>query len=534
MGKKNKEKTPGDDRKVTSAVVEGLKKLYKSKVLPLEQLYKFADFHSPYMLDSDFDARPMVLMLGQYSTGKTTFIRYLVERDFPGMHIGPEPTTDRFCAIQYGNEERVTPGNALAVQADKPFRGLTKFGTAFLSKFQGAETPAPILEELTIIDTPGVLSGEKQRLGRSYDFVQVTEWFAEKCDLILLLFDAHKLDISDEFKRVITSLKGHDDKIRLVLNKADMITGQQLMRVYGALMWSLGKVIQTPEVMRVYIGSFWDQPLHNDENKRLFDAEQRDLLSDLRALPRNSAVRKINELVKRARLAKVHALIISHLKNEMPAMFGKSAKQAELIANLEEECVKIQRQHGIPPGDFPDLNRMKELLSVHDFGKFPKLDKRIIESMDEVLANDIPALMRKFPQDTATKAEQLLGELGEANPFALANANPFATVKFLVDQIDENSRAKFYGIFESLKPVDGKIDGNQAKSVLVESKLPRDVLGKIWVLADVDKDGKLDCEEFALAMHFVHVRLADEPLPAVLPRSLYPPKLLAQMASEAH
>lgn len=62
-------------------------------------------------------------------------------------------------------------------------------------------------------------------------FIQVCEWFAEKADVILLLFDAHKLDISDEFKRVISALKGHDDKIRIVLNKADMINSQQLMRV---------------------------------------------------------------------------------------------------------------------------------------------------------------------------------------------------------------------------------------------------------------------------------------------------------------
>lgn len=96
-----------------------------------------------------------------------------------------------------------------------------------------------------------------------------------------LLFDAHKLDISDEFKETIEMLKGHDDKIRVILNKADMITTQQLMRVYGALMWSLGKVLKTPEVVRVYVGSFWNQPYQIEDNKKLFEAEQDDLLKDL-------------------------------------------------------------------------------------------------------------------------------------------------------------------------------------------------------------------------------------------------------------
>lgn len=86
-----------------------------------------------------------------------------------------------------------------------------------------------LLEHITFVDTPGVLSGEKQRTQRSYEFTGVTSWFAAKCDLILLLFDPHKLDISDEFKRVIGSLRGHDDKIRVVLNKADQIDTQQVV-----------------------------------------------------------------------------------------------------------------------------------------------------------------------------------------------------------------------------------------------------------------------------------------------------------------
>ena len=43
-----------------------------------------------------------------------------------------------------------------------------------------------------------------------------------------------------------------------------------------------------------------------------------------------SAVRKINELVKRVRLAKVHAYIIGHLKEQMPVMMGHAKKQAQV------------------------------------------------------------------------------------------------------------------------------------------------------------------------------------------------------------
>ena len=126
---------------VFNNVVDGLKKIYKSKLRPLEETYKYGEFHSPYLNDGDFDAKPMVLLIGQYSTGKTTFIRYLLEKDFPGMRIGPEPTTDRFLAIMHGPHEQLTPGNALAVDPTKQFRALQKYGNAFLGKLEGAVLP---------------------------------------------------------------------------------------------------------------------------------------------------------------------------------------------------------------------------------------------------------------------------------------------------------------------------------------------------------------------------------------------------------
>ncbi|KAL5285571.1 EHD4 family protein [Megaselia abdita] len=521
--------------KNTQEVVEGvigeLKKIYKAKLLPLEEHYQFHDFHSPKFEDPDFDAKPMILLVGQYSTGKTTFIRYLLERDFPGIRIGPEPTTDRFIAVMYDDKEGVIPGNALVVDPKKQFRPLSKYGNAFLNRFQCSSVASPVLNAISIVDTPGILSGEKQRIDRGYDFTGVLEWFAERVDRIILLFDAHKLDISDEFRRSIEALKGHDDKIRIILNKADMIDHQQLMRVYGALMWSLGKVLQTPEVARVYIGSFWDQPLRYDTNRRLFEDEEQDLFRDLQSLPRNAALRKLNDLIKRARLAKVHAYIISELRKEMPSVFGKDSKKKDLIKNLGQIYDRIQREHQISPGDFPDIKKMQDVLQHQDFTKFHSLKPQLLEVVDTMLAKDIARLMELIPQEEMELVSEPIVKGGAFEGIVDNTISPFGYRKGEgidagygeVDWICSRDRERTDPIFEKLNPVDGKISGAAAKSELIKSKLPNSVLSKIWKLSDVDADGFLDLEEFALAMHLINVKLDGNELPNALPEHLVPP-----------
>jgi len=144
-------------------VFAGLRSLYLNKVKPLEESSWYSFFQPGATLDaSDFDAKPIVLLLGQYSVGKTSFIRSLLGRDFEGMRIGPEPTTDQFMAVMHGTEEQLVPGHALCMRKDSPFHGLADFGNSFLSRFAGTTCSSPLLANITLIDTPGVLSGRKQ------------------------------------------------------------------------------------------------------------------------------------------------------------------------------------------------------------------------------------------------------------------------------------------------------------------------------------------------------------------------------------
>lgn len=217
----------------SSDVLRELKDLYIKDILPVEQATEFHALNHGALSEGDFASPPMVLVIGPYSAGKTTFIECLLGKPFPGGRVGPEPTTDSFCAIINGENERIIPGNALTITPGSQFHGLQKFGNDFLTRFYGAQVSScEVAKGLTIIDSPGVLSGEKQTLGRSYDYTDVVNWFAERSDMIICFFDVNKCEISDEMSSSIKALHKFSDKVKVVLNKCDSVdTSQNLMKV---------------------------------------------------------------------------------------------------------------------------------------------------------------------------------------------------------------------------------------------------------------------------------------------------------------
>jgi epidermal growth factor receptor substrate 15 len=91
----------------------------------------------------------------------------------------------------------------------------------------------------------------------------------------------------------------------------------------------------------------------------------------------------------------------------------------------------------------------------------------------------------------------------------------------LVIQVAE--KQKYDGIYQNLGPMGGKLPGDIVKPVMMNSKLPLDTLSKIWEMSDIDKDGQMDSEEFAVAMHLIYKALDGHPLPPSLPNNLIPP-----------
>ncbi|KAL1448849.1 hypothetical protein WDU94_000103 [Cyamophila willieti] len=124
-----------------------------------------------------------------------------------------------------------------------------------------------------------------------------------------------------------------------------------------------------------------------------------------------------------------------------------------------------------------------------------------------------------FPANIPT-APSPLPLASAPTPTPLISSIPVVPVDWSMTPME---RLKYETLFESLQPVNGFIPGNKVKGVLMDSKLPTDTLGKIWDLADMDKDGCLDRHEFIVAMHLVYKALEKFAIPATLPPELLPP-----------
>ncbi|XP_060069660.1 intersectin-1-like [Ylistrum balloti] len=70
----------------------------------------------------------------------------------------------------------------------------------------------------------------------------------------------------------------------------------------------------------------------------------------------------------------------------------------------------------------------------------------------------------------------------------------------------------------------GSLTGVEARAIFLQTGIPQPILAQVWGLSDVDKDGKLTCDEFCIAMHLIDLVKMGVTLPPTLPPELLPVK----------
>lgn len=211
---------------------------------------------------------PFVLLLGNHSSGKSTFANFLMGRTV--QSTGVAPTDDGFTVICPHTDDLDRTGSALTADPELGFQSLSYFGPTLINLTKLKYRKGLKSKDFMIIDTPGMIDspqvGSSHSIGsngnyghgystgnfssktisappvdvsRGYDFAGAVQWFAERADLILLFFDPDKPGTTGETLNILTSsLAGYDYKLRIILNKADQFLKiHDFARCYGSLCW---------------------------------------------------------------------------------------------------------------------------------------------------------------------------------------------------------------------------------------------------------------------------------------------------------
>ncbi|EKX54199.1 hypothetical protein GUITHDRAFT_160834 [Guillardia theta CCMP2712] len=249
---------------------------YQSILLPINERMM-----GPLPQSEIITSRPMVLLLGNHSSGKSSFINFLVGSEV--QKSGVAPTDDSFTLITSGMEDTDQDGPALVGDPDLGFMALRNFGNALISHVQLKVRKNLGLKNVILVDSPGMIdcpavsapahlsTSERLRLSsssrgreskyssegtfdRGYNFMAVTRWFAEHSDVILLFFDPDKPGTTGETLECLTkALNGMEHKLNIIFNKCDQFNKMHdFARAFGALCWNLSKVIPRKDLPPIY------------------------------------------------------------------------------------------------------------------------------------------------------------------------------------------------------------------------------------------------------------------------------------------
>ncbi len=230
-----------------------LKNRIHQTLLPLFHKYN-RDFSD---LESLLKWKPIVLFIGNYSSGKSTLINELAGEEI--QRTGQAPTDDSFTIITHDGADvagEEIPGSSLVNDENLPLTSLKALGEQLISHLHLKKVATPLLTDMAIIDTPGMLDSVTEK-DRGYDYMAVISHLAKLADMVVLMFDPLKAGtIKETYTAIRDTLPGSvgEDRLVFVMSRIDECdSSSDLVRSYGTLCWNLSQMTGRKDIPHIFL-----------------------------------------------------------------------------------------------------------------------------------------------------------------------------------------------------------------------------------------------------------------------------------------
>lgn len=126
-----------------------------------------------------------------------------------------------------------------------------------------------------------------------------------------------------------------------------------------------------------------------------------------------------------------------------------------------------------------------------------------------------------LPNIDALQARMMPQQGREQPEYSTASLQGNAVIPWAITKEEKKRYDDLFHAWDGMNK--GYIAGSQAIEIMGQSGLNKSDLERIWTLADNGNKGRLDLDEFAVAMHLIYRKLNGYPVPNSLPPELVPP-----------
>ncbi len=490
-----------------------LPKNFYSSVKKAHSVFKKIPFFSELALEAadmlEQFARPLNLaVVGEFNTGKSTFINALIGE--PVAPMGIEPVTAAINIFRYGAEKKARviyedgveeiDINSLANYIDE--RRLQKNNDAAI-KFVEIFYPAEILKSVNIIDTPGLnapVAGHEV----------LTKDFLRDSDAILWIFDVQSAGKMTE-KKSLEFISGFSRKTLAIVNKIDTVNESETLEVITALSDEFKSLIDNicPVSAKQALNGIVKkdtEEISESNIDAMLDFLKNEILSDPQTIKNTSVVARFETLICKARKIADEAAAGNEAALEKAEIIFQKAKLKILSYRdnfNKSDAPLIKTQYSKLAEGF--VERFREAVTIEkgiifDSYKLDETDidffrKAIIKSVEDMLyssiKNTILTRIIKFEEDMAAEWEEFLDSAAPAGKYGfimLLKGHIESQKKIFIDRVVRFNCKYFEGyIAGKLAGLMG--EGGQNRSTLgMPSRVIRELVPDITGMVSINFD----------------------------------------------